>query len=345
MGALMLMTILCFFIFISIAPLSSQMLSKYPTRNYDDPRLPSTATSIRNGSLQAQVGGDESQNACIYTSWRNLIPPLITVNDSASTRLRYDTLPRITTTPPLPFTNITLRSSFKGGSSFMSALVKSLYEGNETRQLWLNDARKRRQALGYNDKDHHEFLMVNVAFLRDPIDRFKSMYAQMLKFSNRKYHWYGDGDADWIDMAEGADRVRAFVGSVKRRFYNEHLLPQLWFLADTPYLPPNLAFVGLLDRLSDDWAFMATRLGIPNDIARDAQAFIDKMTNPKENRVAVRNMNDDENAKISLQRALYEEPDANAILLDICNIYRCDFSCFRDRLRAPQVCAEAWTKG
>jgi hypothetical protein len=55
-------------------------------------------------------------------------------------------------------------------------------------------------------------------------------------------------------------------------------------------------------------------------------------------------MNDDKNAKISLQRALYEEPDGNAILLDICNVYRCDFSCFRDRFRVPQVCADAWMK-
>jgi len=265
---------------------------------------------------------------CLYASWQRYIPPFITSDDSASVRRRYDTLPCITTTDPLPFTNIVLRSSFKAGSSFMSGIVRALYEGNETQQRWLNESRKR------HPRRQHPGPWRTVAFLRDPIERFESMYSQMLQFSNRKYHWYGDGDADWLEMSEGHNRVQTFVTSVKRRFYNEHLLPQLWFLADSPTQTPNLTFVGRLEQLLDDWDVMVSSLGVPDDVARN------RSKQPEHSR----NVNKNNHAKISLQHAMHEGPDANTTLLDVCNIYHPDFGCFTAWLSPPNFCEETWRK-
>jgi hypothetical protein len=313
------------------------MIVPVPSQLFDDTTKEIAATGNSVGTVI------EPQNACVYTSWQGRLPPFITLEDNQATRKRYDTLRLITTTDPLPFSNVVLRSSFKAGSTFMGALVRSLYEGNETRQGWLNETRKL--------FPHHKVQpWVAAAFLRDPIDRFASIYGQMLQFSNRKYHWYGEGDADWLDIPEGPDRVKTFVASVKRRFYNEHILPQLWFLSEDQDRAPNLTFVGRLERLSDDWTAITANPGnfhIPSDVARDGQIFIDSKTSSRQTTdrsTQNLNMHRNENAKISVHRALYEEPDANATLLDVCNIYRADFSCFSTWLQAPAVCTEAWRK-
>lgn len=156
MGPLLMASIfvyICIILFrMEHAPVPSQLLMKNSTQNNSYPFF----TSSTKDSLHSQVDNDEPDNAFMYASRQSLLPLLITLNHSSTTRRRYGTLPR-----------------------------------------------------------------------------------------------------DW---------VRTFVASVKRRFYNEHLLPQLWFLSEAPNIPPNLTFVGRLDRLSSDWAVMATRLWITHDV-------------------------------------------------------------------------------
>jgi hypothetical protein len=169
------------------------------------------------------------------------------------------------------------------------------------------------------------------------------MYAQMLSYSNRKYHWYGDGDADWLDTPEGSDRVWTFVASVQRRFHSEHLLPHLWFTSVHPGISPNLTFAGRLDRLSEDCAAMTAVLDVPQDVSRDFQAFID--TSPSSNKADMkraRNKNKSSGTELSPQLTLYDEPGANAAMLDVCNMERADFACFSAWLTVTDVCVESW---
>ena len=305
---------------------------------------------------------------CLFSAWQPHLPALITSDENPKLRRRYQTLPRITTTDPLPYSNIILRSSFKAGFSYMNGIVKALYAGNETRQSWLNATRKK-----YPRRIYPPHSWRSVAFIRDPIDRFQSMYSQMQTFTNRKYHWYGEHDAEWIDIPEGRNRASVFVSTVQRRFYNDHLLPQLYFLADSTNVPPNLTFVGRLERLVDDWEVMVDKLGgFPADVVRDARELLLQDVTATDNNKEVsshatkipahsRNKNKNIKAKVAIQRiltynntgdddsqqAVWTATNANnetAMLLKVCDMYRPDFACFGNWLETPRVCEEAWRR-
>jgi len=93
-------------------------------------------------------------------------------------------------------------------------------------------------------------------FVRDPVDRFISMYDE-LNLIPRKAE-----DMPYFQMPDNVDRLREFLRETENEWFDVHTYPQVWFLLQNDLMPINLDLIGLTTSYTADFKAALKAVGL-----------------------------------------------------------------------------------